>query len=223
MGYAEEFWTKFQKNIADEIVKDANFMGVYKTRGKYTRKMNHKTYGIISRTIKAIDSSMEIQKEYLRVDVTAWKSALDAKADPQTDALEKDFQKCGMNPHLWNLCFAVEHENDHEDWMDEVLKLVHLRCPLKIVIGYVPFDQRDDDRQGDIARLHLAAECLEWTDAYKRQPDTYFYNGDKENGSHEEFLVILGNCWNGKNSDYDSPNYKGYLFDNEQGFQEIGA
>ena len=50
MSYSERFWNEFQKNIDNEIDKNANFMDIYKGRDKYTRKMNNKKYGIISKT-----------------------------------------------------------------------------------------------------------------------------------------------------------------------------
>ena len=195
MSYSERFWNEFQKNIDNEIDKNANFMDIYKGRDKYTRKMNNKKYGIISKTIKAIDSNMEIQKEYFRVDVTAWKSMFDRKHNPNDIARwMNEFSKRNMNPHLWNLYFAVEHENDSEDWMDEVLKLVHLRCPLKVVIGYVPWDKRADRYQGDNGRLKLATECLKWTKAYERQPSTYLSNSTEESSHHEEFWFNHKTC-----------------------------
>ena len=213
MSYAKRFWTEFKKIIANEIAQNANFMDIYKSN-RYTHIMNDAD-GVIYNTIKAIDSSMNFQKEYLRVDVTAWKSVFDGKHDwHDAENWKEKFRERHLKPHLWNLYFAVEHENKHEDWLDEVLKLAHLRCPLKVVIGYVPAGKRNNDYSGDKERLELAVECLKWTKAYERQPDTYVNNG----GGYEEFLVILGNC-SGK---YDEPNYKGYLFNGIDRFEEIG-
>lgn len=221
MGYAKLFFEKFQK-LTNENGSDKRFREIYKISDEYTYKMNNLSDGIIREAIRSIDKKMKLQNEYLRVDVTAWKSMFDEYHDPnEKDLLKKKFKVCGMTPHLWNLYFAVEHENDPKDWMDEVLKLAHLRCPLKVVIGYVPWNKRNDAAQGDKGRLALAAECLEWTKAYKRQPNTYFDSSSNETACTEEFLVILGNCSNGSKADYELPNYKGYLFDKKKGFQDI--
>ena len=222
MGYAKSFFENFQKLI-NEKRKDEKFREIYKINDEYTYEMNNLNNGIICETIHAIDRTMKLQNEYLRVDVPAWKSMFDEMSDSSEKARWKEkFKDCGMTPHLWNLYFAVEHENDPGDWMDEVLKLAHLRCPLKVVIGYVPWDKRDkrNDANSDDGRLRLAAECLKWTKVYKRQPNTYYDSRD-EAADTEEFLVILGSCSNGSKSDYDLPNYKGYLFDTENGFHEI--
>ncbi|MEG0017017.1 MAG: hypothetical protein RR747_10655, partial [Gordonibacter sp.] len=67
--------------------------------------------------------------EYYRIDVTSWK---DRAAEIRHDA-PKNF-----TPYFWDLEVAVEHENYDRHWMDEVIKLAHINCPLRVVIGYLP-------------------------------------------------------------------------------------
>ena len=101
---------------------------------------------------------------------------------------------------------AVEHENDATDWNDEVIKLAHVRCPLKVVIGYNACNNRDD---GDFIKLAFVAECL-------RQ--LLCFNSDHK----DEFLIILGNCKGTNRQDYDAFDYRGYVYDyTERVFRRI--
>ena len=47
----------------------------------------------------------------------------------------KDYK---LKKHFWYLGVAVEHENDQTDWTDELVKLLYINCPLRVVIGYYP-------------------------------------------------------------------------------------
>lgn len=51
--------------------------------------------------------------------------------------------KLKLSAHLWDLELAVEHENSKQDWTDEVIKLIHVKCPLKVVISYNYCDERE--------------------------------------------------------------------------------
>ena len=45
---------------------------------------------------------------------------------------------------------AVEHENDQYDWTDELVKLLYINCPLRIVIGYYPETLSSDELEQTI-------------------------------------------------------------------------
>ena len=131
------------------------------------------------------------QNEYFRIDSMGYKS--------RWRELSKNK---GINPHLWDLEIAVEHENDSKDWLDEVIKLAHICCPLRVVIGYVPCNKRDND----IKLLSFAADALKKLNCVEN-----VFNG--------EFLIILGNCnTNKKVENYF--NYKAYVLDTKN-FQFI--
>lgn len=106
-----------------------------------------------------------------------------------------------MNPHLWDLRIAVEHENNSSDWSDELIKLAHIRCPLKVIIGYSPCDLRYPGGKEN-ERLSFAAEVLQMVDAF-------------DPSSQEQILVILGNSAPSKSSNpaYSDYGYKGYIYD----------
>ena len=122
---------------------------------------------IIQRINEIIASKCyEHLNEYYRIDAIGFK--------PKWKQLDENSM---LHPHLWDLEVAVEHENDPKDWLDEVIKLAHICCPLRVVIGYVPTEQRT---HGDEERLTYAAAALQKLKC-------------KENMKTGEFLIILGN------------------------------
>ena len=139
-----------------------------------------------------------VSHEYFRIDASGWVS--------YHQDIEHNAETVGLKPHLWNLMIAVEHENDATDWNDEVIKLAHVRCPLKVVIGYNACDNRDD---GDYIKLAFVAECLQ---------QLLCFNRDHK----DEFLIILGNCKGTNRQDYDAFDYRGYIYDyDERAFKRI--
>lgn len=57
-----------------------------------------------------------------------------------TNAVKKD-EETDINIHNWKLLAAVEHENDYKDWTDELVKLLFVNAPLRVVIGYAEYDE----------------------------------------------------------------------------------
>ena len=57
-----------------------------------------------------------------------------------TNTIKKD-EATGINIHNWKLLAAVEHENDYKDWTDELVKLLFVNAPLRVVIGYAEYDE----------------------------------------------------------------------------------
>ena len=90
------------------------------------------------------------------------------------------------------------HENNKKDWYDELIKLMHIRCPLKVIISYADHETRDNAEQGDTAKLSIAADLIKKTIAYSNAES-----------SHEEIMIILGNGGKG----CEDIGYRGYLFD----------
>ena len=72
--------------------------------------------------------------EYYRFDVSSWEQL--------KPSIEDICKKVKMNPHLWDLRIAFEHENNRKDWFDEVIKLLYIDCPLKVVVGYNNYKKR---------------------------------------------------------------------------------
>lgn len=132
------------------------------------------------------------QNEYYRIDAIGWKEHGD---DAKQEAADVE-----LNWHQWDLEIAVEHENNHLDWTDELTKLVHIRCPLKVIIGYNYWDCRDEFED---KKLAYAAKWMKQIKAF-------------DPAAKEEYLIILGNTYakNGKRKSEDF-DYRGYVYDYE--------
>lgn len=199
---AEAFFGEF-KAIIDSYDEDA-LMRKYKSpkikikKKGYLSKWTKEVIEIIGRIIK--NSGAKFQKEYYKIDAIGWRQLSASNNQLERKLTERN---CfGLNAHCWNLEIAVEHENDDKDWTDEVIKLMHIDCPLKVVIGYREFK----DRESDINVLENVYEIL-------MKPVLESKNRIIEN----EFLVIFGNC----GTDYKSPGYRGYLLGTEGKWTEL--
>lgn len=190
---AREFYNEFVRNTNEEAVWDdktgrgRTYREIYKTdEPAYTELVNK---NIIRKIVKK--AGYEPQHEYFRVDTIGWKDAGYMEME--------DAKNVGLNRHLWNLMIAVEHENSKADWLDEVIKLEHLRCPLKVVIGYNYCDMRGEE---EIEKLNVTARWMKAVAVY-------------DANAKEEFLIILGNgeAKKDKAIKYDKFDYRGYLYD----------
>ena len=185
---ALSFYRNFKmKTDRNRVINGRTLFEIYKKDAEYTPVITEIINGIIS------DAGYTSQNEYFRIDAIGWTSHYEEmKEDAEVKGLR-------MNAHLWDLRIAVEHENSKSDWSDEVMKLVHIKCPLKVIIGYSYSDER-----GDVERMKLdfVARWMQEIEAFDK-------------GKDEEYLIILGNGCNHKTgvSDYDDFGYVGYLFD----------
>ena len=177
---AQSFLESFQE-IFKEYPEEAD--AAYCNNKEFTRFIIKK----INRLLKKF-YGFNTQKEYFRIDAIGWT----AKADTIIDT-----PGVSLKHHLWDLEVAVEHENDKKDWMDEVVKLAHLACPLRVVIGYIPWYRRESDEMylDHVSKWLQDLQC-------------------RDNMQRGEFLIILGNCDTEREKDRFY-NYKGYIFNSE--------
>lgn len=165
---------------------------------KYSETYKHDadfTPVVISEINKIIedDTGWKAQNEYFRIDAVGWES--------HYQEIKQKVNEAGLNAHLWSLKIAVEHENNKRDWTDELMKLMQIRCPLKVVIGYNYYDMRG---KNEIQKLNEAVKMILLADTYQ-----------SIKRDQEQILLIIGNgCSSvtGK-SDYTGFDYRGYLFD----------
>ena len=201
--FAESFFKKFKERMKENAVDSVtgkSYFELYKgNRGEFTEFILKR---IICELIESYGLTSEF--EYYRIDAIGYETVTN-------DELKSECDKQGLNYHLWKLMIAVEHENDPNDWLDELIKLTHVMSPLKVIIAYSAFNDRD---AGDKEKLQLAAKMIEATEAFVENDDGY--------------LVILGNCKssNDPKNDYDSFDYRGYLYNpgisyDGGGFEEI--
>lgn len=174
------FYNEFNMLFKEESIYQKKAIQCYAHNTEFTN--------FIIERINAIITSKNYlsQNEYFRIDAmgysTKWKK------------LEK---VSGFNPHLWDLQIAVEHENNPKDWLDEVIKLAHICCPLRVVIGYAPMKDRNAT---DERLLKYSAKALQLLQC-------------RDNLKSGEFMVILGNSGTKKTDDYF--NYRAYVLNRE--------
>ena len=185
---SQEFFGRFCSLFSGDSPKWAEAVSKYTDNTAFTTFITKELNGII-------DAMGYIpQNEYFRIDAMGYSS--------RREELERIH---GFYPYLWDLKIAVEHENDAAKWLDEVIKLAHICCPLRVVIGYIPMAQRS---RGDAERLAYAASALKRLHC-------------RENMNRGEFMIILGNS----NTQEDPQNYfhyKAYVLNKETfSFEEL--
>ena len=114
-----------------------------------------------------------------------------AKAERIEKAIGLNKKK--FSPYLWDLEIALEHENDKKEWLDEVIKLSHINCPLRVVVGYATEDSRE-------LRLRFVSEMLQ-----KK------IGNNTPNG--QDFMLILGKSGISGN-EVNENTYKAYIYKN---------
>ncbi len=128
---AIEFFTEYKKRVNAETVG----MNIYQDNKAFTELINKR---VIPEIIESQSKpTLTAQNEYFRIDTVGWIS--------RWDDVKDEAKRMGLNPHLWDLKVAVEHENSSSDWTDEVIKLIHVKCPLKVIIGYNNSDKRGEE------------------------------------------------------------------------------
>lgn len=132
---AQDFWGNFQKIFKN----DSPLINEAKTKWQSNKKYTEFILCKIGNFLKE-DNTVFISKEYYRIDLTSWRQL---KGNQYKLFENKDFEDKEFENYLWDLEVAVEHENNDKSWMDEVVKLLHINCPLRVVIGYLPFDKND--------------------------------------------------------------------------------
>ncbi len=186
---AKDFFSTFLKAIEqNRNYEGRDLFDIYKYNAEYTSVI----IKIINEIIK--ETGCTPQNEYFRIDAVGWTS--------HSQDMKKEAEEAGIDlkPHLWDLKIAIEHENDKRDWSDEVMKLIHVKCPLKVVISYNYSDERGEKEQ---KKLDFLANQMTKIEA--------FSIGERK----EQYLIILGNGCNHKTgeADYGDFGYRGYLYD----------
>ncbi len=173
----------------DRVIDGKRLFDIYRSNTDYTKMITRILNDMVDK------AGYTHQNEYFRIDVIGWVGhAEEMENDP-------DYEKVAINPHFWDLKVAIEHENSKADWSDEVFKLIHVKCLLKVIIGYSPWNQRGAEEDN---KLSFIARWMNKVDAFK-------------NDDNEEYLIILGNA-KGKGrgvGDYDSFDYRGYLYNSD--------
>lgn len=177
---AEEFWKRFKNLFSEGSQSSVDARKYWKNPREFT---NNFVNEYIPEIIKEENDTTEF--EYFRIDIIAYSQRRD-----EAKAYGYDFKK--LKPHLWDLKVAFEHENDKTEWLDEVIKLSHIRCPLRIVVCYfTPGEER--------------AKALEFAAAMLCKKI------GKNVAKNEEFLLIIGSSGT-RATQVNASTYTPYLY-----------
>ena len=107
------------------------FADTYYNRGEYTEFINKIMKDKLIYAYPGTSPRIKYYPEYYRIDHTYWETS-------KQDSFGK------VSIYDWSLDFVVEHENDCS-WTEETAKLDFIKCPLKIVIGYMDNKKRENE------------------------------------------------------------------------------
>ena len=177
---AQEFWESFSNQIqTNQIELEEKWDSHSNEKGKET-PFTKKIKEVIANAIKYRKPSDEfiVQPEYYNIDLTEWEQK---KGKPKEKLfVENGLEGYGFEKYAWNFDIAVEHENDKNLWMDEVIKLAYIFCYLRVVIGYFPYIE-EADKKIEMQQKYLDAIS-----------ETIKTLKCRENMKHGGFMVILG-------------------------------
>ena len=159
------FWEKFH----EKIHCNSALCNCWDNMSEFTKLIMDQLQEIIT------EKDCETQREYFRIDLISYRNHVRGAGKNSAD--EKPLMD-SLKHYSWDLVTAVEHENAHQLWMDEVVKLAHVACELRVVIGYLP-EERPHETE---AYLEKVAETLAGLRAWRYTRDC----GD--------FLIIIGDC-----------------------------
>ena len=179
---AQGFWSRFIALFAEGTESAKAARKYWKKPRDFTNEFINK---YIPDMIKEGDDISEF--EYFRIDIIAYSQRKDeAAAHPYRGDLA---------PYLWDLKVAFEHENNDKEWLDEVIKLSHIKCPLRVVVGYFVSDNLLRKSALDFAAAMLKNKI-----------------GDSCS-SGEEFLLIIGDS-KIDSQQVSASSYTPYLYEN---------
>ena len=136
---AVDFFDSYQA-----LFEQNDILAVFKREWKNRENFTKLVMPHIASILSANGYADEHQYEYYKIDVIGWK---DCKSD--LSGISK-LAHYALKEHFWRLGVAVEHENDQYDWTDELVKLLYINCPLRIVIGYYPETLSSDELEQTI-------------------------------------------------------------------------
>ncbi len=174
---AQEFWMRFRK----DIYRNPSLCARWNDTAAFTEAILEKLETLIT------EEGCRTEREYFRVDLISYRSQ-----DKQDTLLGS------LRHYAWDLMTAVEHENDRRLWMDEVVKLAHIACDLRVVIGYLPLHDTHTHEE----YLERIAEELYGIKAWQATKDC------------GEFMILIGDCKLAHDEEERRCVYTPYVFQN---------
>lgn len=181
---ADKFWKKFKEKMNKKSVRD-KAISTWNNRGNFTNF-------IIDQIADIVSEEHNTSKEYYNIDLIGWSQLKQNLPTPPVS-------KYRLKKHLWSLDIAIEHENDQSDWTDELIKLLYINCPLRVVIGYIPSEVTSDNAKMKNI-LNYASESI-------RLAEGEF---DLISGKQEYILIFGKNS--GQITDFSENTYSAYKY-----------
>ena len=186
---ANQFWNDFVALWSNDA-----FLNEAKEKWHNKNRQTGFTPFIILHINKILENcGLTAMNEYYRIDAIGYRDKKESISCPHI-----------VEPHYWPLDVAVEHENESGKWTDELVKLLYINCPLRVVIGYYTEGQ-------DIApALEYAAKILSQANLEAPSPCV--------TDAHEYLLILGENIQD--TSRLSEAVYTPYIFTNGT-FQEL--
>ncbi|MEG9430398.1 MAG: hypothetical protein VZQ61_05710 [Christensenellaceae bacterium] len=180
---AQEFWNDFKEIFKDDN-KKSTAIEKWQSYSDYTEFILEELESVLSA------NNLDTSREYYRIDLIGYTNKRNNQPLLMPEYRFKNYK--------WDLEVAIEHENSSYSWLDELVKLLHISCPLRVMMGYIP---------------------LKWKDNHNDYFDK-IYNSIKDlnafnSVNKENFLVIIGDseCGGDKNK---FCNYQAYIFNKDR-------
>lgn len=177
---AQEFWGKFKNLFTEGSESLTDARKYWDNSREFTNKFVNE---YIPKIITEENDTSEF--EYFRIDIISYSQRKD-------EAKKYGYDPKKLKPYLWDLKVAFEHENNNTEWLDEIIKLSHIRCPLRIVVCYFTEGEERDKA------LHFASSML----CKKIGEDV---------AEGEQFLLIVGDSGK-KSRQVNTSTYTPYLY-----------
>ncbi len=189
----EIFFERFTSNkylLSAIKTKGSCLLYHYKTAKRWTEIINE-TFKLMNNDL--VGNDLEFSYEYFKIDGSIW-----GVSEKENERVEKLIRELGINrkhQFVWDFIAAIEHENDHKDWLYEMKQLLQFKAPYKILIGYSnkAFENQDSFRDSLEEILSIFSK------------NQYIHEG-------EQFLFIFAKRYNEVKND-EELTYKGFLFD----------
>lgn len=178
---AREFYNIFIKNIKENHDELLHCCG--------DRAFTTAIFSILEKILDRMN--VKWCREYYNIDLMGYYSI-------NNDKISEDINSINMNYYCWLPYIAIEHENNSREWYDEFIKLLYIRCPLKVIICYN--ENRELDEEKIKVAIKLARSCGD------------FYSCCVKDG---EFLIIMGNT-NKRYYEIGDLEYTGYILNNDK-------
>ena len=191
---AEEFWIEFKKLFRE----GSNALKVAQKNWCNPREFTNEFVNVYLPGIMKEKESITTEFEYYRIDIIAYDNK--RKDEAKEIAKSLGLSKEDFSPYLWDLEIALEHENNKREWLDEVIKLSHINCPLRVVIGYA--EEKNEEKCRELASKVLQKKI-----------------GDNT-PNDQEFMLILGKSGIRSSSEVNENTYKAYIY-KEGRFEEL--